>query len=535
MSLAEAFLYYSCPKCGVVHICFGLATGNSVSKSEYSDGNYPDMDMSDVPLVTLCSICNKVLWLDDANTAPNVPVHKMETVRFLTLDEYLDVLLKHRNRNKEDEIYIRQQIWWVFSKRVKEGNPLFEKSGEELLWKENLEKLSVLLDESDNESKILLVEINRNLGKFKESERIVETISDIEYGWLKEAFRIEINKKNKQVFKLLDYYDKFRNEIFDMISVDEDFFIELISLHYGFNEEDIAKYSKILNHGDAFYSLFISDSYDIISPERGLCFNKNIHWTDELKDKWTVGFFEPFSGKNSMGYDCYYENKYIEFEDEDSLDIEANEMEDSILDELPDCGDIYLDISPKDTLKEDILQLPYDELPGLPKDELPDPPSEDLPVINTDEGKTKEELMLERYDKFVEKMMSDENVIPEYKYIDDKIFIKFKKRRIPDPNDELPLSIISELECINSSIFNYHCEMYHETGEFNHDIARIDIDEIKREYPQLSVDEFQSIYNTDRSLILLNESIWNNTLKRLFTKESIYEILDKIKVDKKNE
>jgi hypothetical protein len=37
------------------------------------------------------------------------------------------------------------------------------------------------------------------------------------------------------------------------------------------------------------------DNYTYCNPEFGLCFNRNINWTRELKGKWTLGIYDPFN------------------------------------------------------------------------------------------------------------------------------------------------------------------------------------------------------------------------------------------------
>jgi ATP-dependent DNA helicase PIF1 len=84
--------------------------------------------------------------------------------------------------------------------------------------------------------------------------------------------------------------------ILDILNLDTDFTIKLISLYYPLSAKDIDEYWDILQQGEAHYSVFLSDTDTVYIPKLGLCFNKNLDWTDVLKSKWQVGFDNPFIG-----------------------------------------------------------------------------------------------------------------------------------------------------------------------------------------------------------------------------------------------
>ena len=71
---------------------------------------------------------------------------------------------------------------------------------------------------------------------------------------------------------------------------------QYISLHYPFSEQQVSEYQLYLNHGEAHYSVFIPDTDTVHIPQYGLCWNKNIPWTNALKKQWSLGFWNAFSG-----------------------------------------------------------------------------------------------------------------------------------------------------------------------------------------------------------------------------------------------
>ena len=82
----------------------------------------------------------------------------------------------------------------------------------------------------------------------------------------------------------------------DIFLSDLPFSRSYLSLHYPFSEQQVNEYQPYLCRGEAHYSLFIPDTDTIHIPQYGLCWNKNIHWTDALKKQWPLGFWNPFMG-----------------------------------------------------------------------------------------------------------------------------------------------------------------------------------------------------------------------------------------------
>ena len=72
----------------------------------------------------------------------------------------------------------------------------------------------------------------------------------------------------------------------DFFLHDLDFAVEYISLYYPFSETQIRLYMQHLKKGDAYYPIYENDTNNLKVPALGLCYNKNIGWTDELKAEW---------------------------------------------------------------------------------------------------------------------------------------------------------------------------------------------------------------------------------------------------------
>lgn len=99
-----------------------------------------------------------------------------------------------------------------------------------------------------------------------------------------------ITPKNNQIT------EEDSKSIIKLLESNPEFTLSLLSLHYSFSAYEINLYWDILIKGDAHYSYYMSDNWTLFKPKYGLCFNRNINWTKELIDKWTLGIWDPFIG-----------------------------------------------------------------------------------------------------------------------------------------------------------------------------------------------------------------------------------------------
>ncbi len=166
----------------------------------------------------------------------------------MTLEDYIQVLNQKIYTSDVQELYIRNNIWWKFNHRIRHRStyailgqttrPLLESLFEENLWNENLLRMMQLLqknilkhkellknnegteyiDLNTNETtayfvkdleaeifnnKLMLVEINRNLGNF---QKAIEILDDIDFSDskinIKNALKLECKQENKEVIRL---------------------------------------------------------------------------------------------------------------------------------------------------------------------------------------------------------------------------------------------------------------------------------------------------------------------------------------------
>lgn len=212
--------------------------------------------------------------------------------------------------------------------------------------------------------------------------------------------------------RIIQFYERnFNPSILNILNSDNELTIKLISCYYPFSPREIEEYWDVLDKGDAHYSVYLDDTQSIYESGLGLCFNKNINWTEDLRSKWYLGFNNPFVG-HIIGIGSY--------------------------------------------------PVEYDE-----KDVL---------------------------------------------------------KRL------LPLDILKEAEAFNNSYFEYWRRVITPNQSLENETDfeepfQYDLDKISENIPPLGFKDFKNLYETNKTLIFLNNSIWNNTLKNLMTEEVVIGIL----------
>jgi hypothetical protein len=121
---------------------------------------------------------------------------------FLSVYEYAEALDHDFAADKDEERYIRIRLWRGFNDRVREGRELFSAEKDEHLWKSNIKRLLDLLDPSDDNQKLIIAELHRNLGHFLECRDILNSIKHPEMSRVIEAFKKECEAQRTLVFKL---------------------------------------------------------------------------------------------------------------------------------------------------------------------------------------------------------------------------------------------------------------------------------------------------------------------------------------------
>lgn len=201
---------YKCPNCENLLRKASIMSGNTCGAKLFSDGKRIAPMFFEVPNLTKCKKCDTIFWLSklkeigtyDWGDSKNSEWQKADNAEFLDIEDYYNAINKGIAENKEEEFIIRQRIWWGYNDRIRAGQKIFNDERDEMRWIENVQKLKTLLDQSDIKQRIMIAEINRNLGDFEACINVIQSIDNDEQNWLKEKIINECNRKNNWVIVL---------------------------------------------------------------------------------------------------------------------------------------------------------------------------------------------------------------------------------------------------------------------------------------------------------------------------------------------
>lgn len=201
---------YKCPNCGNLLTVGSLMSGNTFGAKIFSDGKRIAPMLPDFPDLTKCKKCNTIFWLSKLKEIGtyewgdniNQEWQKADHAEFLEIEDYYSALINGIAENTKEELIVRRLIWWAYNDRKRAGKEIFFDESDELRWVENVQKLITLLDQSDNNQKIMIAEISRNLGDFENCISIIQSIDNDNLSWLKEKFINECKRKSKWVIEL---------------------------------------------------------------------------------------------------------------------------------------------------------------------------------------------------------------------------------------------------------------------------------------------------------------------------------------------
>jgi len=205
MQLGNVILI-ECPECGKNLKNIHVVSANSFGGRFFSDGNFY-APMYPKPInITRCSSCQAIFWVQEARivgeqiTRPElVDNNKVGEICHLNLDDYFRALnMGMAAKDIEKEFYLRKQIWHKQNELITKK----ELSQESELYKENAQKLEVLLNEGNPDERLMIAEINRNTGNFRKCLRLLEQKFPDEYLQTVRKMRKKALTRQSKTFEL---------------------------------------------------------------------------------------------------------------------------------------------------------------------------------------------------------------------------------------------------------------------------------------------------------------------------------------------
>lgn len=154
-----------------------IISGNTFGATYWTDGKRDAPMLPDPPWLVKCPYCQAPIWIDEQQEIDEVdPFGDIGTdkeakpCRVPELQDYFTEL-KQSNLDRTKEQYIRLRVWWAGNdKRRRAGDIKENLSSNEV---ENLEALFNILDSSDDNDRIMMAEIKRELCQFEDAEIIL--------------------------------------------------------------------------------------------------------------------------------------------------------------------------------------------------------------------------------------------------------------------------------------------------------------------------------------------------------------------------
>ena len=199
----------SCPKCNTPQNYNQIASCNTINAVTYSDGKTIGPMYDRQQIYGCCTNCAFVFLLEDAaepnSGSENIDVSPESGLRSIKNPDIYDFasLLDSPDEDAlQNEKYIRTQIFQLFNDRLRKGDPLFHERADKALWRNNLLKLSAILDITKPYEAIMKAEVMRNLGHFGHARSILTSIKEKDLQFAKKQILKKCLLHQRRVFEL---------------------------------------------------------------------------------------------------------------------------------------------------------------------------------------------------------------------------------------------------------------------------------------------------------------------------------------------
>jgi hypothetical protein len=223
MRLAPPSVYY-CPSCNKP-----LLKTNHISYTVHKSTNWSDGWRSGArdpaPDPAKCPHCAEVFFLSGLIEHKDIPYEERYDYKYLSdpdLADYIKIVQQELAETEYDKIETRIRLWRTFNDKVRRGESINDE--EMKIWQDNCEKLLSKKEQMCEEKmravqrssdpirehydlteitklKIEIAELKRNLGRFDECLKDLESLPD-SFDWLEEQFTEKCRAKTRMVFEI---------------------------------------------------------------------------------------------------------------------------------------------------------------------------------------------------------------------------------------------------------------------------------------------------------------------------------------------
>jgi hypothetical protein len=183
----------ACPHCGGLAKYLTLVSGNTFRARVWTDGKQVAPMLPRPPAIVKCRHCAECYWLADAREVGTIEPWgsgeeiidpawtAAQEVEEPSEDEYYRAIEKGLARNVEQERNARIFAWWRRNDAFRELAPTRCETTVPAASKRNLEDLTTLLQESDENDCVMKAEVLRELGDFEFAKRVLSRVTSAEF------------------------------------------------------------------------------------------------------------------------------------------------------------------------------------------------------------------------------------------------------------------------------------------------------------------------------------------------------------------
>lgn len=180
MTLGPTFIR-KCIGCGNLFSQRTIGSGNTFGATQWSDGKMDAPMLPDQPTLVKCPSCSAVIWIEDQEVVGEISkwgsrgeakpaFENAQSYVTPTFDDYIE-FLNVGSCNKEQQRYVRLRALWHRNDFQRFTGTALLQTDSEIA---NMEAFALLLDEHDETDRLIKAEVYRELGKFEDTERLLE-------------------------------------------------------------------------------------------------------------------------------------------------------------------------------------------------------------------------------------------------------------------------------------------------------------------------------------------------------------------------
>ena len=166
-----------CSECAASIEEHTILSGNTFGATVWTDGKRDAPMLPDQPWLVKCPHCQVLIWIDEQEEIgkfePFSDSRAYKDAKPYSVPELQDYFaeLNKNSLDREKEQYLRLRAWWVGNDQRRDANNIRQNLSDEE--RGNLQALDKMLDPSEDNDRLMMAEIKRELGQFEEAEVIL--------------------------------------------------------------------------------------------------------------------------------------------------------------------------------------------------------------------------------------------------------------------------------------------------------------------------------------------------------------------------